>query len=76
MATGTSNKPSSRKKLAVIVAANAAVARPAAREGQAAPRDMNLNAHNDIANAREVRVRGARGGGVGGGGGGGGAQGC
>ena len=48
----------------------------AAREGRAAPRDMELNAHGDIANAREARVRGAHGGGVGRGSGGGGAQGC
>ena len=65
-----------RTKLAVIAAANAAVAGTAAREGRAAPRDMELNAHGDIANARDARVRGARGGGVGGGVGGGGAQGC
>ena len=60
----------------VIAAANAAVAGTAAREGRAAPRDMELNAHGDIADARDARVRGAHGGGVGGGGGGGGAQGC
>ena len=65
-----------RTNLAVIAAANAAVAGTAAREGRAAPRDMELNARGNIADAREARVRGARCGGVGGGGGGGGAQGC
>ena len=65
-----------RTKLVVIAAANAAVAGTAVREGRAAPQDMELNEHGDIADAREARVRGARGSGVGGGGGGGGAQGC
>ena len=65
-----------RTKIVMIAAANTAVAGTAAREGQTAPRDMELNAHIDIVDAREARVRGARGGGVGGGGGGGGAQGC